>query len=46
MFNNINKFIRIIKEVYKELYKKEKVVQQLLRLRIKYLYLEYLATYF
>ncbi len=45
VFNNINKFVRIIKEVYGELYEQEKATQQLLRLRIKHLYTEYLTAF-
>jgi len=45
MFKNIKEFYKIIKEVYKEPYKEEKAIQQLLKLQIKYLYSEYLATF-
>jgi len=45
MFKNIRKFERIIKKVYREPYKEEKATQQILRLRIKYSYPEYLALF-
>jgi len=45
MFKNIREFERIIKKVYKEPYKEEKATQQLLRLRIKYSYPEYLVSF-
>ncbi len=45
MFRNVKEFERIIKKVYKELYKEEKAIQQLLKLRIKYSYPEYLVLF-
>ncbi len=45
MFGNLKEFIKIIKEVYGEPYKEEKATQKLLRLRIRHLYLEYLAVF-
>jgi len=45
MFQNIKEFEKIMKEVYGEPYEEEKATQQLLRLRMKNSYPEYLASF-
>ncbi len=45
MFSNIEYFVRVIKKVYRELYEEEKATQQLIRLKIRGLFPEYLATF-
>ncbi len=45
MFKDINKFIKIITEVYGEPYENEKATYQLLKLRIRNSYPEYMALF-